>query len=81
MDVSGPDFVSALGKRKPEEKILFREDRSGHYCLDCYRMEKTQSAFKKIGSLRTATNNITADEAALLRRQASEEAWARPFLK
>jgi hypothetical protein len=79
--VSGPEFMTAFEKRRPDKKCLFREDSSGYFYLDCYRMGKTESVFKKIGTLRTSTNNLTADQALLLKQKGVEGEWAKPFLK
>ena len=81
VEVSGPKFISAFEKRKPNEEYRFREDTSGFYYLDCYRMGKTESVFKKVGSLRTSTNNLTADQVLTLKQKAVPGEWAKPFLK
>ena len=81
VDVSGPEFMRAFERRKPEEKRLFREDSSGYFYLDCYRMGKTESVSKKICTLRTSTNDLTADQVLLLKQKAVEGEWAKPLLK
>src|SRR6266568_7215902 len=76
VDVSGPEFMRAFQQRKADEKCLFREDSSGYFYLDCYRMGKTESVFRKICTFRTSTNNLTADQVLLLKQKAVEGEWA-----
>ncbi len=73
--------MQAFETRKPNEKCLFREDASGFYYLDCYRMGNTESVFKKVVTLRTATNNLTAEQVGLLKEKAVEGEWAKPFMR
>jgi hypothetical protein len=81
VEATGPDFIKTFEKRKPDEKYVFREDLSGFYYLDCYRMGKTESVFQKIGSLRTSTNNLSIEQVVKLKEKATKGEWAMPFLK
>ena len=78
VEVNGPQFMKTFDERKPGDKCVFREDSGGFYHLELYRMGKTESLFRKAGTIKTRKEYLAQEQAARLKRQSAEDATANP---